>query len=68
VTLQVARAASASRLEEIQHFLDRHGLPDSNWAEEILRGPGGVYAQAYRVSQNRVTPITDVIWVPERSS
>ena len=59
-----ARRASLTRLQEIQRTIDSVGLADHNWAETLLRAPGGVWAQAFQIRTGRAYAPTEPAWVP----
>jgi hypothetical protein len=60
----IATIAAANRLREIQDFVDRHALPDHDWAEVLAQTDAGSWTQAYMIRAGRASAITEVIWVP----
>ncbi len=66
--LPLPEAASATRLAEIQDNIERHALPDGNWAEPLISTPDGTWTQAFMIRDGKVFPITDVIWVPRETT
>lgn len=64
MTRPTALVVAATRLREIQDLVDRHDLPDHDWAEELVRTPDGSWTQAYVIRAGRAQARTDIVWVP----
>lgn len=61
---RIARAASLTRLHEIQDNVARWKLPDDTWAEELIRTPEGVWSQAFKIAGGVARPATGPMWIP----
>ena len=61
---RTARLVALERLHEIQANALRWRMPDSNWAEILVRTPTGVWTQAFAVEAGQARQLTGLAWVP----